>query len=114
GSTSARQPFRWRPNAVRHVLQRRLRNASGICTTLCRFPRLHSLAGGNGENVLRECPRWDTSESNRVGYPGLGARWGQRTVDAYQTASPPTPLPDRSRARDLEASSRLCPGGAWA
>ena len=38
----------------------------GYVPPLCRFPRLHSLAGGNGENVLRECPRWHTSESNRI------------------------------------------------
>ena len=58
--------FDVRPNAIRHVLQRRVRHASGIRTTLCCFPRLHSLAEGNCENILRECPRRHTSESNRV------------------------------------------------
>src|SRR5689334_6322805 len=58
-------PSKWLPRG-RRVLQRRLRHASGICTTLCRFPRMHSLAERNGEKILRECPRRDTSESNRV------------------------------------------------
>ncbi len=36
-------------NAVCHVFPGRLRDASGLCSSLCRFSRLYSFAEGNGE-----------------------------------------------------------------
>jgi hypothetical protein len=46
--------FRWRGNAVRDVLQGRLRDASGLCSTFCRVARLHPPASRDGETILRK------------------------------------------------------------
>ena len=51
---SERIPFRWRANAVCHVLQRRLRDASGLRPALCRVAWLHPFAGTNGRQVFRK------------------------------------------------------------
>ena len=55
-SPSERNPFRWRANAVCDVLQRRLRNASGLCPALCGVAWLHSLAERHGKPFFENAP----------------------------------------------------------
>ena len=61
-----RNPFRWRADAVRDVLQKRLRDAPGICSTVCCIPRLHSHTKGNGKSVFRTRTRRNAGHGNRV------------------------------------------------
>ena len=61
---SERNPFRWRANAVCDVLQRRLRNASGLRPAIRRVPRLHPFAGTNGVKVFRKCSRRNSGHGN--------------------------------------------------
>src|SRR6476659_9482963 len=53
-------------NVVSDVLQRRLRNASGLRPAIRRVPRLHPFAGTNREKFFRECSRRNSGHCNRV------------------------------------------------
>ena len=54
--SSERVPFRWRANAVCHVLQRRLRDASGLRPAFCRVAWLHPFAGRMAARFFENAP----------------------------------------------------------
>ncbi len=58
--------FRWRANALRHVLQWRLRDAPRLCSAVCRIARLHPCASRNGATILRKRSRRHASDRNRI------------------------------------------------
>jgi hypothetical protein len=53
-SPPAGHAFRWRPDAICHVLPRRLCDAPGLRSALCRVAWLHSSARADGDKIFRK------------------------------------------------------------
>ena len=65
-TTSRKEPISMARGCRTRCSSERLRDAPGICSTVCCIARLHSHSKGNGKSVFRTRTRRNAGHSNRV------------------------------------------------